>query len=116
MILSLDTGIPERPIGRYVDFVRHEKFYDAEIDLVPGVTGAAIAKTNVLTNLQQTIGPVSGPIYLVITQEMLDYSTYYGVYPAAALKTFRTNLVHDGNWTTVSSTPTMQVYRYIGRR
>ena len=116
VILSLDTGIPERPIGRYVDFVRHEKFYDAEIDLVPGITGAAIAHADVLKNLEQVIGPVSGPIYLVITTQMLDYSTYYGVYPTAALATFRATLAYGGNWTTLSSTPTMKVYRYIGKR
>ena len=115
LTIGVAPGAPGRLVAEYVDFVAADELFDSGIDMWltswPGWEQEQFADPRRVTRLTDSLVWERRPALVVITQQMRDYSTYYGTLPDGALERFEGILEDDPRWELVHESEETLVYR-----
>lgn len=115
LTIGVAPGAPGRLVAEYVDFVRANELFDSGIDMWltswPGWEDEEFADPRRVTRLTDSLVWEERPALVVITQQMRDYSAYYGTLPAGALDRFEGFLEQDPRWVLSYESDETVVYR-----
>ncbi|HWI31432.1 MAG TPA: hypothetical protein VNT50_08060 [Microbacterium sp.] len=115
LTIGVAPGAPGRIVAEYVDFVRANELFDSGIDMWltswPGWEDEEFADPRRVTRLTDSLVWEQRPALVVITQQMRDYSTYFGTLPAGALDRFEAFLEDDPRWELSYRSDETVVYR-----
>lgn len=102
LTIGVAPGAPGRIVAEYVDFLRADELFDSGIDMWltswPGWEDEEFADPRRVTRLTDSLVWEQRPALVVITQQMRDYSAYYGTLPDGALDRFQGILESDPRW------------------
>jgi len=106
---------PERPTGRYVDFVQATTSGDQSFDY-PMIYEAKLVGNDFDTpqsydKLIHTASGRAAPTYLIITNQMKIYDWYFGILPRHALDHLEARLRQDRRWTVYKSTSQYVIFK-----
>ncbi|MCR2785373.1 MULTISPECIES: hypothetical protein [unclassified Microbacterium] len=115
LTIGVAPGAPGRLVAEYVDFVQADELFDSGIDMWltswPGWETEQFADPRRVTRLTDSLVWEQRPALVVITQQMRDYSTYYGTLPDGALDRFESILEDDPRWVLDHESEDTLVYR-----
>ncbi|MCR2827315.1 hypothetical protein [Microbacterium sp. zg.Y909] len=115
LTIGVAPGAPGRLVAEYVDFVQANQQFDSGIDMWltswPGWENEQFADPRRVTRLTDSLVWEQRPALVVITQQMRDYSTYYGTLPDGALGRFENILEDDPRWELAHESDETLVYR-----
>lgn len=115
LTIGVAPGAPGRLVAEYVDFVEANQQFDSGIDMWltswPGWEDEQFADPRRVTRLTDSLVWEQRPALVVITQQMRDYSTYYGTLPEGALDRFQGILEGDPRWEMTYRSDETTVYR-----
>ena len=115
LTIGVAPGAPGRLVAEYVDFVQADQLFDSGIDMWltswPGWETEQFADPRRVTRLTDSLVWERRPALVVITQQMRDYSRYYGTLPDGALDRFEGILEDDPRWELVHESDETLVYR-----
>lgn len=115
LTIGVAPGAPGRLVAEYVDFVQADELFDSGIDMWltswPGWETEQFADPRRVTRLTDSLVWEQRPALVVITQQMRDYSTYYGTLPDGALERFEGILEDDPRWELTYESDETLVYR-----
>jgi len=106
---------PERPTGRYVDFVEATapggQAYDYPMVYEAKLVGNDFDTAQAYEKLMRIAGGRTAPTYLIITNQMKIYDWYFGILPRHALDHLTERLRHDKRWTVYKSTSQYVIFK-----
>ena len=112
-IIGAAPVVPARPSWRYVSYVRFDPKFD---DPMIYITNQAGTRYDTQADYDKVMDAVyarsDAAVYLVFTDQMRVYSTYFGILPAVALPNLEDWVRADPRWSTFYSVPGMTVYQY----
>lgn len=115
LTIGVAPGAPGRIVAEYVDFVRANQLFDSGIDMWltswPGWEQEQFADGRRVERLTESLLWERRPALVVITQQMRDYSAYYGTLPEGALNRFQSILEDDPRWVQIYESDETLVYR-----
>ncbi|GAA3631110.1 hypothetical protein GCM10022200_12490 [Microbacterium awajiense] len=115
LTIGVAPGAPGRIVAEYVEFVRANELFDSGIDMWltswPGWEQEEFADPRRVTRLTDSLVWEQRPALVVITQQMRDYSNYYGTLPDGALERFEGFLNDDARWVLDYESDETLVYR-----
>jgi GT2 family glycosyltransferase len=111
LILGMATGLPERPTAKYVAFSRAYLNYDLPLVPNPAVSSLPFTSQSDVAKMEAAIGTQTLPTYIVVSQQMVTYSDYYGLYPPGALERLPGLLLKSPHWTLVLHDDDLWVFR-----
>ena len=89
---------PGRMVGEYVAQAAVDPLYDASMTTWEGWLGEPFDDPAVERDLTSDLVFEGEPTYLLLTQQMRDYSDFYGLYPDGALDRLAAQLDADDRW------------------
>ena len=106
---------PERPTGRYVDFVEStnpgDQAFDYPMIYEAKLVGNDFDTAKAYDKLIRTASGRTAPTYLIITNQMKIYDWYFGILPRHALDHLEAWLRKDPRWTVYRSTTQYVIFK-----
>jgi hypothetical protein len=77
----------------------------------PAVSSLPFTSQSDVAKMEAAIGTQTLPTYIVVSQQMVTYSDYYGLYPPGALERLPGLLLKSPHWTLVLHDDDLWVFR-----
>ncbi|PZE23065.1 hypothetical protein [Curtobacterium sp. MCBD17_028] len=113
-LLAPAAAGPGRMTEQYVDQARVDPQFDASMTTWAGWAGQSFRDPAVEQKLTTALRGGGRPVYMLITDQMVDWAEYNGTYPHGALQRLSGQIAADPRWTTVVSAPGVVLYRLTG--
>lgn len=114
LTIGVAPGAPGRLVARYVEFVKAHREFDAGVDTWinawPGWKDYDFRDASKFENLTTRLISTGQPTTVIITQQMLYYSDYYGIFASGSLERFRDILLGDPRWQLVHSSSDVSMF------
>ncbi|MBN9153211.1 MAG: hypothetical protein J0I70_09295 [Microbacterium sp.] len=115
LTIGVAPGAPGRLVARYVEFVQAHREFDAGVDTWinawPGWKDYDFRDPTKFHDLTTRLIATDQPTTVIITEQMLYYSEYYGIFEPGSLERFRDILLNDPRWRLVHRTPDLLMFR-----
>lgn len=105
---------PGRMTEQYVAQARIDPHFDEDMTTWKGWAGQSFRDPAVEQKLTTALQGGGRPVYMLISQQMIDWARYNGTYPDGALQRFSDQIAADPRWTTVVAAPGVELYRLEG--
>lgn len=111
MTIGVAPGAPGRLSADYVRFAEADRNFDVGVDswinTWPDWEGYDFREPERVSDLTSTLIFQQQPTLVIITEQMLDYSAYYGIFRDGSLEAFRQILRDDPRWIVEIDSPEM---------
>jgi len=113
-VLSPAPAGPGRETEQYVYQARVNPNYDTTLTQWEGWAGQDFTDPRVERKLTEDLMWSGHPVYMMFTDQMIDWAEYNGAFPDGALQRFAKQVANDSRWEVVVVAPGVQLYRLQG--
>ncbi|WP_140696362.1 hypothetical protein [Mycolicibacterium hodleri] len=97
-VTPIGPSFPQRGTWQYVEFARFDEHFDDPVLQAPNMIGKHFDTDRDYQEFSEVIGSRKAPTYLIFTEQMRFYASYYGLLPLDALPNLEARVRQDASW------------------